>query len=176
MGNLKSYPTGCSILDAYWRTLIVKKTIEGLKPEFKFAETYKAAFGTPLATKDEVEFAYHPPGLFRLLRFREDKLVKPSLGRGYFHPQGRLCVARMGPMIAYRPLGTTILGYMGLFPAQAQKGDAIAIVYGAHTPFVIRPKSQDFQFIGECYIHGVMDGEAMKGVDPERQWEDIKLM
>ena len=82
----------------------------------------------------------------------------------------------MGPMIAYRRFGTTILGYMGLFPAQAQKGDVIVIIYGAHTPFVIQSKGQDFQFISEWYIHGVMDGEAMKGVDPERQWEDIRLM
>ena len=57
-----------------------------MKPEFEFAETYKAAFRRPLATKDEVEFAYHPPGLFRLLEFCDDELVKPSSGRGYLHP------------------------------------------------------------------------------------------
>ena len=81
----------------------------------------------------------------------------------------------MGLVIGYRRFGTTITGYMGLFPAQAQEGDAIAIIYGAPKFFVIRPKGQDYQLIGECYVHGIMDGEAMEGVDPEMQWEDITL-
>ena len=175
MGTLKSYPTGCDVLDAYWRTLIANKTAEGLKPEPKVVETYKAAFRRLHVPKDEVEFAYHPPGLFRLSKFHYDKLVKPSSGEGYYHAQGRPYVARMDPMTAYRRFGTTVLGYMGLFPAQARKGDGIAIIYGAHKPFVIRPKGQDYQLIGQCYVHGVMDGEAMKGVDPETQWEEIRL-
>ena len=176
MNRLKSYPTGCSVFDAYWRTLIVNKTIEGLKPEPEFGEAYKAMFRRPLATKDEVEFASHPPGLFRLLRFYYDKLVKPSFGKGYAHPHGRSFFARMSPMVGFRRFGITSLGYVGLFPAQAQKGDVIVIIYGAPRPFVLRPKHEDYQLIGECYVHGIMDGEAMKGVDPEMQWEEITLV
>lgn len=176
MGTLESYPTGTGVLDAYWRTLIANKITEGLKPEPEFSEAFKAAFRRPLATKDEVEFAYHPPGLFRLLKFRYDKLVKPSSGEGYLHPHGRPYVVRIGPVIAYRRFGTTISGYMGLFLAQAQKGDAISIIYGAPKPFAIRSNGQDYQLIGECYVHGIMDGEAMESVDPEMQWEDITLI
>ena len=64
MDTIKSYPTGCGVLDAYWRTLIVNNTTEGLKPEPELGEAYKAAFRRPLATKDEVEFASHPLVLF----------------------------------------------------------------------------------------------------------------
>ena len=82
----------------------------------------------------------------------------------------------MGPMIPYRRFGTTISGYMGLFPAQAQKGDAIAIIYGAPKPFVLRPRGENYQLIGECYVHCIMDGGALKGVDPEIRWEEIILV
>ena len=175
MGTLKSYPTGCDVLDAYWRTLIVNKTAEDFKPEPEVGEKYKAAFRRPLVPNDEVECAYYPRGLFRLLKSRYDRLVQSSFGGGYLQPQGRRYVIRMDAMSTNRRFATTVLGYMGLFPSQARKGDAVAIIYGAPSPFVIRPEGQDYQLIGECYVHGIMDGEAMKGVDPETQWEDITL-
>ena len=121
MGTLESYPRGCSVLDAYRRTLIANKTFEGLKPESEFGEAYKAAFRRPLAMKDEVEVTNHPPSLFRLLRFHDGKLIKPSSGGRYLHPQGRPFVAIMGPMIPQGRFGTTISDYMGLFPAKAKK-------------------------------------------------------
>lgn len=41
----------------------------------------------------------------------------------------------------------------------------IAILYGCSVPVVLRrnpdPKSLHYTFIGGCYIHGMMDGEAI---------------
>jgi hypothetical protein len=34
------------------------------------------------------------------------------------------------------------------------------ILYGASVPFVLRKSSEVFELIGECYIHGIMHGEA----------------
>ena len=73
----------------------------------------------------------------------------------------------MGPTVAYRRFGTTDKGYMGMFPAQTQERDIVALIYGARTPFVIRPITNSYHFIGECYVHGIMDGEAMIEIDPE---------
>ena len=64
---------------------------------------------------------------------------------------------------------TTENGYMGWVPdnvygsryAQTKQGDLIAILFGCSTPMVIRPRGRRFQVIGEAYIQGLMDGEAI---------------
>ena len=52
----------------------------------------------------------------------------------------------------------------------------VAIIYRAPKPFILRPKGENYQLVGECYVHGIMDGEAMKGVDPKTQWEEITVI
>ncbi|RDL31340.1 uncharacterized protein BP5553_09549 [Venustampulla echinocandica] len=68
-----------------------------------------------------------------------------------------------------RRLITTENGYLGWAPDnmygsdydQAKKGDLIAIIFGCSTPIAIRPRGDLFQVIGEAYVQGLMDGEAM---------------
>ncbi len=65
-------------------------------------------------------------------------------------------------------------GRMGLVPGAALKGDLIAIILGADVPFVLRTTSMGrYVLIGECYIHGIMKGEAIRG--REAQLGDITL-
>jgi hypothetical protein len=54
-------------------------------------------------------------------------------------------------------------GRIGLGPLSIQPGDAICVLYGAETPFMMQPVTHDSTHIfrGECYIHGLMDGEAI---------------
>ncbi|GKU06402.1 heterokaryon incompatibility protein or allele [Fusarium langsethiae] len=64
---------------------------------------------------------------------------------------------------------TTANGYMGWAPdniyglesEQTISGDLIAVLYGCSTPIVIRPHGHQFRVIGEAYVQGLMDGEAM---------------
>ncbi|PMD62133.1 uncharacterized protein K444DRAFT_511409, partial [Hyaloscypha bicolor E] len=52
-------------------------------------------------------------------------------------------------------------GYIGLVPSNAEEGDEIWVGKGTWVPLVLR-QSGDFRtFIGECYIHGIMDWEAL---------------
>ncbi|KAH7175267.1 heterokaryon incompatibility protein-domain-containing protein [Dactylonectria macrodidyma] len=66
-----------------------------------------------------------------------------------------------------RHLFRTERGYLGLGPRSARAGDQIWLIAGARTPFVLRPARDDaqgrlcFQLIGECYVHGMMHGEAV---------------
>ena len=57
------------------------------------------------------------------------------------------------------------LGYMGLVSQLAQVGDLICVIFGAVTPYVLRPvKSRAeirYKLVGHCYVHGLMDGEGM---------------
>lgn len=61
-------------------------------------------------------------------------------------------------------------GYFGWGPDNAfcrdqsielRIGDKIAIVFGCSTPLVIRPKENQFEVVGEAYVQGFMDGEAL---------------
>lgn len=47
---------------------------------------------------------------------------------------------------------------------QTKVGDLVAIIFGCATPIVIRPKGAQFQVLGEAYLHGFMDGEALEGL------------
>jgi len=58
-------------------------------------------------------------------------------------------------------------GYIGLVPEEAAEGDLICILNGGTVPYVLRrsPSEKDdapyYQFMGECYVHGIMDAEAL---------------
>lgn len=55
-----------------------------------------------------------------------------------------------------------------MVPEGSISGDTICIIHGASVPFVLRSKPQnigsntDYQLVGDCYVHGIMDGEALK--------------
>ncbi|PMD46045.1 HET-domain-containing protein [Hyaloscypha variabilis F] len=60
-------------------------------------------------------------------------------------------------------------GYIGLAPEFAAPGDTICVILGAIAPYVLRKVSGGgFELVGEAYVHGIMDGEAMDmGLDEE---------
>lgn len=68
-----------------------------------------------------------------------------------------------------RRLGGTANGYIGLFPEHSQAGDGVFVLAGCHTPYTLRPRSDEkFKLVGECYVHGIMRGEAI-GPNPDLQ-------
>jgi hypothetical protein len=53
----------------------------------------------------------------------------------------------------------------------AVMGDEIWALCGGQTLYVLRPmtrQSAEYMFIGECYVHGLMDGELVKAVQSGR--------
>jgi hypothetical protein len=61
-------------------------------------------------------------------------------------------------------------GFMGLGPDRIQKGDVVAVFHGAWTPFILRPFGEEFRLVGDCYISGLMDGEALQDGLEEREF------
>lgn len=46
---------------------------------------------------------------------------------------------------------------------RARKGDLVCILHGSEVPFVIRKEAGGkYLLIGECYMHGIMEGELLK--------------
>jgi hypothetical protein len=61
----------------------------------------------------------------------------------------------------YRRFFVTENGRIGLGPVGAEVGDEVCILFAGEAPFVLRNKTGSHRLIGECYVHGIMDGEAM---------------
>jgi hypothetical protein len=53
-------------------------------------------------------------------------------------------------------------GAFGIGPRAAQIGDHIVLLYGSNAPCVLRTKGSYYQFVGECYLHQHMHGEAIE--------------
>jgi hypothetical protein len=62
-----------------------------------------------------------------------------------------------------RSIAVTNRGYIGAMPEQIQTGDLVCVLFGCSVPVVIRKKAdgKSYSFIGECYLHGFMDAEAI---------------
>ncbi|RSL74638.1 hypothetical protein CEP53_000190 [Fusarium sp. AF-6] len=56
----------------------------------------------------------------------------------------------------------TSKGWIGIGPDDMAPGDTASILYGARTPFILRPEEQSkWRLVGDSYIHGIMGGEAL---------------
>ncbi|KAI3395932.1 hypothetical protein diail_643 [Diaporthe ilicicola] len=65
--------------------------------------------------------------------------------------------------VAGRSLLRSHEGYIGLGPAEAQENDIACVFLGSGTPVIIRAEKAEgtFRVIGEAYVHGTGDGEAL---------------
>ncbi|KAI0114019.1 hypothetical protein GGR51DRAFT_505248 [Nemania sp. FL0031] len=56
-------------------------------------------------------------------------------------------------------------GYYVLGPGIMAPGDIVCVLFGGKLPFCLRPCGRRYLLVGECYVHGLMEGEAMQLVD-----------
>jgi hypothetical protein len=57
---------------------------------------------------------------------------------------------------------------MALVPPGATIGDCVYVIGGLEVPFLTREKKAgrgEVELVGECYVHGIMDGEAKRHGD-----------
>jgi hypothetical protein len=82
----------------------------------------------------------------------------------FSHPGPDLveAIVTVSLFIAFRRLMTTAQGYLGLAPKRTVVGDSIFILFGCNVPLLLRPCGNGaYKLIGECYVHGSMNGEAI---------------
>jgi hypothetical protein len=89
----------------------------------------------------------------------------------------------------------TTNGSMGLGPKSAKVGDRVVILSGSGTPFILRSTGvasllmdqtrencyvprliTKYNVIGDAYIHGIMNGEAVEGFDWQRDYDVFDLV
>ncbi|KAI5364716.1 Putative heterokaryon incompatibility [Septoria linicola] len=120
-------------------------------------------------------------------------IVKEELnGKGEASADIDARLDREGIMYHTTVIGSTIgrgfcvskTGYLGLATKHARKGDVLMVLGGARVPHVLRPTSMFdgagrmiYKFVGDAYVEGVMDGEAIGDIDVSSdQLEDFVLM
>lgn len=60
---------------------------------------------------------------------------------------------------------------IGTGPEGLQAGDIVCVLYGGDVPFILHPDGQgQYTLIGECYISGIMQGEALDMGLEEREF------
>ena len=80
--------------------------------------------------------------------------VGPSqeLLHGYYGPH---------PAAFHRRLVVTETGYLGLEPENVRTADLVTIMMGSQVPLVLREVRENYLFVGNAFIDGIMDGEAL---------------
>jgi len=79
--------------------------------------------------------------------------------QSYSFPAVRRCVKRA--------FITTANGYFGLAPLNTKEGDLVCLLYTGDVAYILRkhalePGSKPGSFIGEAYVHGIMEGEYLQ--------------
>lgn len=80
-------------------------------------------------------------------------------------------LTRTSPSVNFRKMGITSTGMMSLVPTMTMPGDCVVFLVGGPVFYVLRALPDDqhnnenpcstrrFRFIGDSYVHGLMDGE-----------------
>jgi hypothetical protein len=73
-----------------------------------------------------------------------------------YSAQTRLCQT-----MEHRRFFVTKGGYYGIGPEHLEEGDEVCVLFGADMLFALRRFHEHWRFLGECYVHGLMEGEAI---------------
>jgi len=63
----------------------------------------------------------------------------------------------------------TSRGWHGSASMAMETGDMVVILFGSRVPFVLRKHGSVYRLVSDCYVDGLMDGEAID------MWKDGKL-
>lgn len=82
-------------------------------------------------------------------------------------------------IVLYQPdrrIFTASNGKIGKGWNTIKRGDLICVILGCDVPLVLRPVGDQYELIGDCYMDGIMEGQAMKDVEEGRiEWETFDL-
>ncbi|GME28878.1 uncharacterized protein K452DRAFT_353118 [Neofusicoccum parvum] len=159
------YPSGCTLFEAFWKTLVVGKDGEGRqRSPGSFSEIFSLLLdestGQSPTFPDQTYSArqLRPKGKGRLELVN---LHTRAPAKTYQEIRTALHSAMRS-----RRMGTTEKGYLGLLPRQTKPGDVVCILLGCNVPFIIRKADKGmYRLVGECYVHGIMEGEVVEMED-----------
>jgi hypothetical protein len=152
----------------FWRALVANqfRTPEDIGPYpdedwfltcfESFKDIFQQVYDSTLPATEQL---YNAREVGKAQAFRNPMIVA-TLGR-------RMCRIELD-------FGNKSEGRLGLVPRGAEVGDLICVFNGVDVPFIVRrielyenAGNEEYEVVGECYIHGLSEGEAlrMKGLE-----------
>ena len=154
--------------DAFWRTLVADRGHDGGNPPLYWQLACKQAYAQR-PTDDDLNTE-------KLMTINSrPKAIAEKVVVEYLH--------RVQAVVWMRRLMVTAeRNTLGLVPAKAKKKDLICILAGLSVPVVLRKVDGDklkgefsYKLIGECYVHGMMDGEAWRVLQSKRLSKELDV-
>lgn len=144
-----------SRFEEFWRTMICNLTEHATPAPDKYSEyfskylqfmktvpeRYRKGLWDPAFTQKE--FINHHP---KMVDFENHERIEASLEK--WSSKRRICLTREDKL--------------AFVPQRTEETDIICVIYGSEVPYVLRRMpGGDYKVIGECYVYGIMDGEAL---------------
>jgi len=151
--KVASHPNSSKVdcKNSFWRTLIGDRYYE--IPNGNTSASWRRARLEDVRQFEEMEArtsCYQVLNETEKLEFNQcyDQIFIASAGRKFF---------------------LTEKGFMGC--GNPQVGDEVWLLFGGRIPFVLRPNQDGstFSMIGDCYLHGFMDGETMADAETKKR-------
>lgn len=144
----------------FWRTLVADRGFDGTNPPSWFPRAFMECLNNLWANGD----------------LRPDDVIGLPRANG----MAKLYLARVKEVMWERKFVRIDLNEKkdtyGLLPPQANEKDIICVLFGCSVPVVLREQEKDgttyFQMVGECYIHNMMEGEAVSGKEWIHPYDD----
>jgi hypothetical protein len=76
----------------------------------------------------------------------------------------------MAQCVSERKIFRTKKGFIGLAPQSIKEGDSVALFEGGMLPLIIRQSQDNWVIFGDCYVHGMMNGELFDVNDCRLKW------
>ncbi|KEF61457.1 uncharacterized protein A1O9_03023 [Exophiala aquamarina CBS 119918] len=164
--RITSYTTGETVRDVLWRTLTLNQYSEVLDEPSGFDT------GLPnIAVMNSVSVVRR---LFDLAFLKPENLIQ-EFGKPEIYKTAVTGFLALSKTLRGWKLAILSRDLVSMVTVNAEVGDTVAIISGTRVPYVLRQvPSNDgtklYRLVGECYVHGVMNGEFLKGAtEPEYQ-------
>jgi len=140
-------PNPESSREVHWRTLVLNETEKRDPDVIRMFD---------IENKHSRRKAYE--NFLEILKFSKPELLRQAddATARYYNRVDRL-------QRAFPNWFSTSNGHVGRSYAVPKAGDVVAVLYGASTPFLLHPVlgRETYEFMGEAYAHGIMQGEAL---------------
>lgn len=132
------YTTSCGRYEAFWRSLIFDRTVDLHLPPTDYGTRFNSWIGRDASRSGEAKELFELPYANRAV-----------------------------PCCRKRAFAITNSGYIGLLPEATKQGDLVCVFHGGRIPFVLRQRRDGYyHFVGEAYVHEIMNGEGVRRARP----------
>ena len=149
-----------------WRTLTCGLTGDGFPAPQHYAEYFQKYMKFMAGSQERftnylAEAENSPNGIRGLTEamhgFETHKYIEASIDR--WSSKRRFCITNSGALACV--------------PKATHNGDIICVLFGGEVPYVLRPTGTGrYSVVGECYLHGIMNGESLSYDTEIREFPD----